>query len=56
MLTIRIKGYCVSVVVDVKPIYVSKSYFFRNKFYDLDKIYLSFAKIKLFKLALYKLN
>ena len=56
MLTIVIKGYCVNGVVEIKPIYLNKHYLFHNKIYYLDKIYFCFAKIKLSKLTLYKLN
>ena len=56
MLTIFIKAYCVNVVVDIKPIYLNKYYLFQNKIYYLDKIYFCFAKTKLSKQALYKLN
>ena len=49
MLTILIKAYCVSVVVDIKPNYLKKYYLFQNKIYYLDKIYFCFAIIKLFK-------
>ena len=40
MLTILIKAYCVNVVVDIKPIYLSNQYLFQNKIYYLDKVYL----------------
>ena len=56
MLTIVIKAYCVNVMVDIKPIYLNKRYLFQNKIYCLDNIYLCFAKIRLSKFALYKLN
>ena len=49
MLTILIKAYCVSIVGDIKPIYLKKRYLFQNDIYYLDKIYLCFAKIKLIK-------
>ena len=49
MLTILIKAYCVNALVDIKPIYLNKYYLFQNKIYYLDKIYLCFATIKLFK-------
>ena len=51
-----IKVHCVNVVVDIKPIYLSKRYLFQNKIYYVDKIYFCFAKIKLSKLTLYKVN
>ena len=56
MLTILIKAYCINGVVDIKPIYLNKRYLFQNKIYYLDKIYFCFAKIKLSKHTLYKLN
>ena len=56
MLTIVIKAYCVNVVNDIKPIYLNKHYLFKNKIYYLHKIYFCFAKTKLSKLTLYKLN
>ena len=56
MLTILIKAYCINVVVDIKPIYLNKRYLFQNKIYYLDKIYFFFAKLKLSKRTLYKLN
>ena len=58
MLTIVIKAYCVNVYLSKHYlfIYLSKHYLFQNKIYYLDKIYFSFAKIKLPKLTLYKLN
>ena len=55
MLTISIKAYCVSVIVDIKPIYLKKRYLFQNKIYYLDKIYFCFTKITISKLSLYKL-
>ena len=42
-------AYCVNIVVDIKPIYLSKRYLFENKINYLDKIYFCFPKIKLFK-------
>ena len=42
MLTIRIKAYCVNIVVDIKPIYLNKHYLFQNKICYLDKIYFCF--------------
>ena len=56
MLTIVIKAFCVNVMVDKKPIYLNKHYFFQNKIYYLDKAYFSFTKIKLSKLTLHKRN
>ena len=50
MLTIVIKDYCVNVVGDIKYIHLKKHYYY------LDKICFSFAKKKLSKLTLYKLN
>ena len=55
MLAILINAYCVSVVIDIKPIYLSKYDLFQNKVYYLDKIYFCFVKIKLSKFTLYKL-
>ena len=49
MLTILIKAYCNNVVVDIKSIYLSKYYLFQNKIYYLNKTYLCFGIIKLFK-------
>ena len=64
MLTILIKAYCVNVVVDLFVpnclfirAYLFEQTLFQNKiFRDLDKIYFCFAKIKLSKHTLYKLN
>ena len=56
MLIIFINAYSVHVVVDIKPIYLNKSYLFQNKIYYLDKIYLCLAKIKFSKLVLCNLN
>ena len=42
MLTILIKGYCVNIVTDIKPIYLNKYHFLQNKIYYLDKIYFCF--------------
>ena len=47
-------GYCVNVVVNIKPIYLNKEYLFQNKIYYLDKIYLCFSKIKFSKHTLYR--
>ena len=49
MITVLIKAYCVKIVVDVKPIYLNKRYWFQNKINYLDKTYFCFAKTKLFK-------
>ena len=54
MLTILIKAYCVNVVVDIKPIYLSKYSLFQNKIYYLDKIYFCFTIIELFKHSIKK--
>ena len=51
-----LKVYYVNVVVDIKPIYLNKRYLFQRKIYYLDKFYFCFAKIKLSKHTLYKLN
>ena len=51
-----IKAYCVNVMVDIKPIYLNKRYLLQNKVYYLDITYFCFAKMKLLKVALYKLN
>ena len=56
MLAILIKAYCVNEVVDIELIYLNKRYLFQNKIYYLDKICFYFAKIKLFKNTLFKLN
>ena len=56
MLIIFINAYSVHVVVDIKPIYLNKSYLFQNKINYLDKIYLCLAKIKFSKLVLCNLN
>ena len=56
MLTILIKAYCINVVVVIKPIYLNKRYLFQNKIYYLDKVYFCFAKIKLSKDTMHKLN
>ena len=56
MSAILIKAYCDNVVVDIKPIYFNKEYLFQNKIYYLDKIYLSFTKIKFSKYTLYRIS
>ena len=54
MITVLIKAYCVSVVVDIKPIYLKKRYLFQNKINYLDIIIFCFAKIKLLKRTIKK--
>ena len=49
MIAILNEAYCVNFMVDIKPIYLKKRYFFQNKTNSLDKIYFCFGKIKLFK-------